>query len=609
MNKINYLDGKRLSRALIAGIRAVIARQDYLNDINVYPVPDRDTGTNLALTLNAIIERIYATHETTIHSLLSSAADAAIEGSRGNSGAIFAQFFVGLSKGAQSIGQEFTTSNFVVAVASAVNHAHKALSEPKEGTILTVMRDFSEAITTHQISEESTGFIRLLAFGIEQSEKSLANTANQLKECRKANVVDAGAQGFVDFLHGIADFIATGSIKDLAYTPQETISDDHTHDISHSIDEKYRYCTECLIHGDRIDQHLLREKLDPLGNSLIIAGTSTKTKIHIHTNDPGHLFDVCRQHGTLKGEKADDMIQQQHSTLKRNRGVAILTDSAADFTDDTTNDVNIHIVPLLITIDSKSYIDKISITPNEFYRAYEQSPDRTKTSQPSLGDFKRQYEYLTSHYESIIALHIPQCSSGTMDTSLNAAKMLTKNNEVTVIDTRHVSAAQGMIVEYAAKAAQLGYDRDTITTMTLNIIKQTKQYAIISDLSYAVKGGRVAKYKQRILNLIKATPILGFSEQGKPILLTIVRNNSKKLIKFIKYINKNLENNSQYRIVIEHCNNIEGANTLLHLARETFTNVEKIDIVEVSPALGVHTGPGALGIATQVITEIKPSND
>ena len=94
MNKINYLDGKRLSRALIAGIRAVIARQDYLNDINVYPVPDRDTGTNLALTLNAIIERIYATHNTTIHSLLASAADAAIEGSRGNSGAIFAQFFV-----------------------------------------------------------------------------------------------------------------------------------------------------------------------------------------------------------------------------------------------------------------------------------------------------------------------------------------------------------------------------------------------------------------------------------------------------------------------------------------------------------------------------------
>ena len=604
MNKINYLDSKRLSRALIAGIRAVIARQDYLNDINVYPVPDRDTGTNLALTLNAIIERIYATHDTTIHSLLASAADAAIEGSRGNSGAIFAQFFVGLSLGAQSIDQEFTTSNFVVAIASAVNHAHKALSEPKEGTILTVMRDFSEAITAYQISQESTGFIRLLASGIERSEKSLANTVNQLKECRKANVVDAGAQGFVDFLHGIADFISTGSIKDLAYTPQDTASDEHVHDISHSIDEKYRYCTECLIHGDDIDQHLLREKLDPLGNSLIIAGTSTKTKIHIHTNDPGHLFDVCRQHGTLQGEKADDMIQQQHSTLKRHQGVVILTDSAADFPEGVIMDLNIHVVPLLITIGKQSYIDKISISPNEFHQAYRQSSHAATTSQPSLGDFKRQYEYLTSHYQSIIALHLPKHGSGTMNTSISAAKMVIKNNEVTVIDTKSVSGGQGLIVQYAAKAAQLGYKHDDIVKMTNLMITKTKQYAFVSDLSYAVRGGRIPQYKKIILDFFKATPIIAFDKNGRPYTFKIIRNNPNKLQKLANHIIKKLDDKKQYLIIIEHCDNVSDAETLLQLFKNSSVNIKQSHIVEASAALGVHAGPGALGVATQEYTEL-----
>ena len=164
--KITYLDGTRLYRAIVAGIRQVISKQDHLNNINVFPVPDRDTGTNMALTLSAILEGTYSHHSAHIHELLEAVADCALNGARGNSGAILAQFFQGLSEGTKLVDRQMTTPNFVAAIATAVNYAHKALSQPKEGTILTILRDFSDEITHQQLSNNETNFFYFLAKSI-----------------------------------------------------------------------------------------------------------------------------------------------------------------------------------------------------------------------------------------------------------------------------------------------------------------------------------------------------------------------------------------------------------------------------------------------------------
>src|SRR3990167_5906319 len=228
--KILYLDGTRLYRAIVAGIRQVISKQDYLNNINVFPVPDRDTGTNMALTLNAILESTYSFHDASIHALLDNVANAALNGARGNSGAILAQFFQGLSEGAKTVEENMSTKNFVAAIATAVNYAHKALSEPKEGTILTILRDFSDEITHQQLTNNELDFVDLLHSGIERANTSLQHTSNQLKELKKAGVVDAGAQGFVEFLNGIYRFVVNGSIKklheEIAETTVITISEE-----------------------------------------------------------------------------------------------------------------------------------------------------------------------------------------------------------------------------------------------------------------------------------------------------------------------------------------------------------------------------------------------
>lgn len=600
-NQITYLDGPRLYRALIAGIRHVIAKQEYLNDINVFPVPDRDTGTNLALTLNAVIDRIYLKQNTNIHQLLEMAADAAIDGARGNSGAIFAQFLVGFSTGSQDITRHFTTKNFVAAIATASNFAHKALSDCKEGTILTVMRDFSDTITQAILTNDKTDFVTLLTTGIQAAKKSCENTAFQLKECRKAKVVDAGAQGFLEFLIGIQEFVMTGAIGELGKLDIRQPTEEEKTELSHSVDERYRYCTECLIIGDHINHNELRQALEPLGNSLIVAGSHKKTKVHVHANDPADIFNLCRGYGTLKGEKADDMIQQQHSTLKREQGIAILTDSGADFPEGTVHDLNIHTVPLQLSINGNSYIDKVSISTEEFYEQLQKPEAKPKTSQPSLGDFKRQYDYLMSHYESVIAIHIPKKSSGTLNTSQKAADTVAHLGKISIIDCKNVSASQGLIVMQAARAAQAGMPHDDIVNMINTSIQNTQVVMTLADLEYAVQGGRLSLNKKRLLDLCKIKPILTIKSDGSVGTSGVIFGGDKQRAKKLaQHALKKMDRTKQYSVICAHANNVTDAKILQDILSKT-NNIQDCAIVETGAALAAHSGPGGICVAFQEI--------
>lgn len=601
--KIVYLDGTRLYRAIVAGIRQVISKQEYLNNINVFPVPDRDTGTNMALTLNAILESTYSRRNTTIHELLDNVANAALNGARGNSGAILAQFFQGLSEGAKTVERIMTTKNFVAAIATAVNFAHKALSQPKEGTILTILRDFSDEITHQQLANNELDFVDLLYSGIQRAQKSLLHTSNQLKELKKAGVVDAGAQGFVEFLNGIYQFIVNGSIKqlqeDLINVAAITVHEETPHDI----DERFRFCTECLINkrnNQLIDQDELRQILDELGESLIVAGSGSKTKIHIHTNDPNAIFTVCRQYGDVSGEKADDMIKQQKSFVNRKTRVAILTDSAADLPSDIISQLNIHVVPIIINFGNQTYLDKVSITSEEFHHALKNKSAYPTTSQPSFGDFHRQYQYLATHFDAIIALHIPKPLSGTFSASEKAAEKIESETKITVIDALHTSSALGLIVMYAAEASEAGYSHDAIVGLTKDIIAKTEYFAAITQLDFLVRSGRLPIKLKQLMDFLKLTPLATTTKEGKVIphrLLFGRKNLSEKLFRFTK---KKLMREKKYRLSIVHTDLEEEAIQFATLLKHRFSEqIDRIFILPCCASIAAHAGPGALAIAIQ----------
>ena len=601
-HKITYLDGVRLHRALVAGIREVIARQDYLNKINVYPVPDRDTGTNMALTLNAIIEGTYTFYKPDINKLLDRVADCALNGARGNSGAILAQFFQGFSDGSHDVHNKMTTKNFVCAISSGVNFAHHAVAQPQEGTILTVLREFADELTRQQLAHDDIDFVTLFEAGLERANSTLQKTSQQIEALRKANVVDAGAQGFVDFLNGIYNFILNGSIKDLKETTAASfdilIPDD---DLKVALNEKYQFCTECLIIGDTIDQDTLKNELNKLGDCLIVAGSTVKTKIHIHVNDPTQVFDICRQQGRLIGEKADDMIHQQNSFNHREGSVAILTDSGADFPEGMIAALDIHVVPLVINFGQKTFLDKVSMTPAEFYHELKKNPEHPKTSQPSFGDFHRQYQYLNSHYRSTIAIHIPNNVSGTMVSSQRAAEKCEKDKDskITVIDSMNFSTGQGLIVRYAAELAKSGMSHDDIIAAVNAIIPKTHTLAVLSDLSYVVRGGRLSARVKTIADLLHITPVVSVKSDGRLSTCGVIfgrKNLAKKLANKIKRL---YSPQKSYRIAILHTNNKSQAEELAELIEQYYPHLNSIDMVECGAALGAHAGPGTLGIALQ----------
>src|SRR6056297_248707 len=238
--KIKYLNGERLYYAFISGAKEVIENRKELNKINVFPVPDGDTGTNLSRTLNMVMENVIA--DKSIKATLNSMGDAALKGAIGNSGIIFAQFINGLKENINS-EKRINVENFSEMINNAVDYTYQAISEPVEGTMLTVMKDWAKSLD--ELKARTDDFEELMSESIKSAKKSLENTKNTLEVLRKAHVVDSGALGFVYFLSGILEFIQTGQIQDI--DKYDVVLENEETAITEKEEIEYRYCTEAYI--------------------------------------------------------------------------------------------------------------------------------------------------------------------------------------------------------------------------------------------------------------------------------------------------------------------------------------------------------------------------
>tara|TARA_S200000501_G_scaffold378908_1_gene444840 strand:+ start:5897 stop:7558 length:1662 start_codon:yes stop_codon:yes gene_type:complete len=550
----------------------------------------------MAFTLTSILDGTINQVHNRVDEMLEKVADSAIDGARGNSGAILAQFFQGFCDGSNEVGKH-TPETFSIAIKVGADYAREALAEPTEGTILTVITDFSNELI-NLLKNKKIDFVRLLELGIQKAEESLQNTPNLLPILKKSGVVDSGAQGFVDLLNGIFYFINSGSIKDLKIQTFFLDESEKNSSEIHSNELKYNFCTECLINGDDIDRKKVREELMAFGDSLVIAGSKSKAKIHIHTNEPAKVFNYCSKYGIVSDQKTDDMSQQQASAGGQSlQKIAILTDSGADLPPESDS-LNIHVVPVRYHFGNIGYIDKVSQSPQEFFQELKVNPIHPKTSQPTPGDFRRQYNYLSSHYKSVISIHLSKKLSGTLQSAHTASKRVPESR-TTLIDSMTASVAQGLIVMYAAKLAKNRLSHDEITEKVHKIIPKTKVYLAIYDLTYPVRGGRLPKSVKVIADLLRIRPILtaknGVIEKAGQLFGT--KNLESK---FARFIRKRLEVSKRYIIQIGHCNNHKGAE-LLKISIDDFKNIEKIYNIEMGCALGVHAGPGSISIGIQEI--------
>ena len=596
--RIAYIDGIRLHRALRAGIERVVAERTYLNQINVFPVPDGDTGTNLALTFTSIAHRLKNLETTHAGKLLTEVADAALDGARGNSGAILAQFFQGL---ADTLGEARTIlpATFARAMARSDEYARTALGSPKEGTILTVIRDVAKEIADQQ-TIHGDDFVPILEGGLATAHRSLEATKNGLEQMRKANVVDAGAKGFVLMLEGIVRFLHSGS---LSAVPDPFVQADAElegmDDVYDAGDVEHRYCTECMLTGEDIDRRKLREAISALGSSLVLAGTKRKTKIHIHVDNPDEVFEIAGRYGTVTSQKADDMMQQAHAVREGMPRVAIVTDSGADLPDIAYDELGIHVIPLRVHFGDRSYLDKIGLSADQFFDKLETDEHHPKTSQPAPGDFRRTYEYLASHFDDVVSISLTAANSGTYQAAESAASRVSAPGRVTVIDSRTVSLGQGLVAMYAAECAAAGYNGQQVIAATEEIMSKTMVFAAVPDLSYAVRGGRIKPFHHRIAEFLNVSMVLKLSNSDRVVPAGIVTRKKSPAKGLVGYVKRRFDPTKTYRVAIGYGKAAENARHMEQVVRDEIPSIESIHVFEFGAALGAHAGPDTLLIAVQ----------
>lgn len=601
-----HLDGEKLALALISGIHRVIEEQDFLNRINVFPVADGDTGTNLSLSLGTALTVLVRDGEKHLGTMLAAIADALLDGSRGNSGAIVAQFFQGISDSAGELDR-FTSYTFSKAVALGNEYARDALSEPREGTILSVIGAFAHSIRHNVVDSDESDFRNLFADAKTVVDDAVAETPNQLDVLKKAGVVDAGAEGFAAMVGGMTDFFVNGEI---APKPDLSRLFDEEMSLSTSAagdESAFRFCTECIVTGTDIDRRKLREALDQLGDSLVLAGTKRKAKIHIHVDDPEQVFELARRYGDLGAEKADDMHRQHVSSHNALRRFAVIADSAADIPDDDMERLDIHMVPLRIQFGDRGYMDKVSISTEEFFHELTTSPHHPTTSQPAPGDFRRQFQFLASHFSDVISINVTPRVSGTLQAAESAAGRVNAPGHIHVVDSRSASLGQGMIAIFAAERAKAGLGAEETLAALEDIIPRTRAFAIVSDLRYAVKGGRIPGYVKTIADLLRLTPVIRSTADGRIGTATFLIGRKSRLKKFARYIARRVGSDGPISVLIGHAICPDEADELERLLRAVLGNVRRLKITELGTAFGVHGGPATLVVATQPWAELTPT--
>lgn len=318
---IKYIDAKRLRRILIGGALWVKKHENYLNELNVYPVPDGDTGSNMSMTLETMKKEIEknTTKKSSMQEVIEVVEDAVLLGARGNSGTILSQILTGFLRGIEN-KKRLEKKDIAIALEHSKNLAYTSVDTPVEGTILTVIREVSEK--ANNIVDDINSLDKMLEILTETAKESVDKTPLLLPKLKEAKVVDSGAMGLYYFFIGISK--ALTEIEEITNTEiQEKDFSNKMNDITHDPAEiHFKYCTEFIIRNSNFDIDTFKQDILKLGDSAVFAQTSKKFKIHVHTNNPGKALELAVLHGDLEKIKIENMKLQNEGLVSSEKDQA-----------------------------------------------------------------------------------------------------------------------------------------------------------------------------------------------------------------------------------------------------------------------------------------------
>jgi len=319
--EINVIDAQMLQKMFIAGAKNLEAKKEWINELNVFPVPDGDTGTNMTLTIMSAANEVGAIADPTMATVAKAISTGSLRGARGNSGVILSQLFRGFTREIKKY-DEINVEILSKACVRAVETAYKAVMKPKEGTILTVAKGMSDKAC--EMLGQSDDLTVVIDEIIKHGEYVLSQTPEMLPVLKQAGVVDSGGQGLMVVLQGAYDAFLG---KEVDYT-LENVSKASSTSVStddlpmDEADIKFGYCTEFIINLDKPmddkEEKLFKDFLESIGDSIVLVADDEIVKVHVHTNQPGEAFTRALTYGSLSRMKIDNMREEHHERLIKN---------------------------------------------------------------------------------------------------------------------------------------------------------------------------------------------------------------------------------------------------------------------------------------------------
>ena len=576
-----------------AGAEAVASHKKYLNDINVFPVADGDTGTNLYTTLRGMVEK--PARERSFADMLRGLSKSGLESARGNSGIIFASFVNGIALECQP-AESVDVAEFSGLAYRAVRHLYAAVEHPAEGTLMSVIRDWAMFLESNK--GRFSNFRELFQSAYQSAMVSLEKTKEQLQVLRKHNVVDSGAAGFVRFLQGInLTFLRDRQSKETEAPVAAPI-------VSEDGETEYRFCTEALLdtaaytatHGDITAEQIKRE-LGLFGDSLIVNNSDGRLKIHIHTNTPELVMEQLKQYGDFLEQKADDMAVQNRIRTKKARTIGLLTDSIADIPDAFKLEHAITTLPMGVMLDGNAYLDKATIQLKQLFRRMESKDGYPTSSQPEPARVSAMLSALADQFDSLIVLSVSDRLSGTYQALRKAAALLPEK-KISIINTRLNSGAEGLLVKAAAGLVDQGLSHDEIVAQIEQMIPRTKIYVALNTLAYAVRGGRVPDTIGKLGIKLGMRPIMTLDQAGNGAAFGVAFSQAGLTKKIMNLVRTTMQKNGIADYSIVHGDN-------LPLAQEYADAITRITgkapafIAEISSVVALHAGPGTVAVCLQ----------
>ncbi len=594
---ISYVDGSRFRRSLLAAADWVAAGRDELNRLNVFPVPDGDTGTNMCLTLRAVAQALRALGETPtplpLPRVTETMAQASVRGARGNSGMMLSQFLLGFQEGLGTRARA-SAADLANAIRTGFDRLHASLDEPVEGTILTVAREAADEAGLARGEPDLRVFMVRL---VRRAEAALQRTPDLLAALKTAGVVDAGAKGFVRFLEGVKRLIEDGHVAEGAV---DRSAPNAAAQAEVAADGDYRFCTELMVRGASLPPAAeVRRALRPFGGSIVVLQTSDLLKAHVHTDTPDAVFQLGAAWGTVEYTKADDM-RAQHQALQAppRRPIAFVSDTACDLPDELVVQYDIGLVPTQLIVDERAYRDRLELTSAEFFVRLRAGLDAT-TSQPTPQAFSDGYADAARAADHVIAVVVSKALSGTCANAEAAARRF-NGSRVTVVNSRSASLGEGMLVLRGVELAAAGWAPETIARELERVRGQSGGFFTVDNFDRLVRSGRVGRGRAWLGTKLNLKPVMAVTREGAIEPAARVRGAGAARRRILDLIDRALAARPrELRLGVVH-GDIPDFATALRAELVARYQPKQCVVAPITPVIAAHAGVGAWGVFYQV---------